>query len=103
MIKTTLALLAAAVSASPMPGYIVTTWWHDSYYNSDLVFKNMADSGVKYVQIVVTQYLQSISSTSIFSDNDRTPTDDSVAFAIQSIKKYGMTPILKPHVDSFDG
>lgn len=57
MIKTTLALLAAAVSASPMPGYIVTTWWHDSYYNSDLVFKNMADSGVKYVQIVVTQYL----------------------------------------------
>ena len=43
------AISLGLAAAAPMPGYIVSTWWHDSYYNTDLVFKNMADSGVKYV------------------------------------------------------
>ena len=43
-------LLLGTVQASlKMPGYIVSTWWHDSYLNSEPVFKAMAESGVKYV------------------------------------------------------
>jgi len=55
-------MMIAVVSAK-MPGYIISTWWHDSYYNSEPVFKAMADSGVKYVQIVVTQYMNNLSDT----------------------------------------
>lgn len=48
-------LLLSTVQANfKMPGYIVSTWWHDSYMNSEPVFKAMSESGVKYVQIVIT-------------------------------------------------
>lgn len=81
----------------------MSTWWHDSYFNSEAVFKAMSESGVKYVQIVVTQYINNLSDTQIVRDNDKTPSDDSVIFAINKIKEYGMEPILKPHVDTYDG
>jgi hypothetical protein len=42
-------LLGTVKASSKMPGYIVSTWWHDSYMNSEPVFKAMSESGVKYV------------------------------------------------------
>jgi hypothetical protein len=44
-----LMMIAAVKAQEKMPGYIVSTWWHDSYMNSEPVFKAMAESGVKYV------------------------------------------------------
>lgn len=47
--------------------------------------------------------MNSISDTQIRRDIDRTPSDDSVIYSMNMIRKYGMEPILKPHVDMYDG
>ena len=46
--------------------------------------------------------MENLSDTTIKPDLSRSPTDESVLAAMQTIKKYGMEPILKPHVDMQD-
>ena len=95
--------MIASNFGGPMPGYVLAQWWHDAYYSADKVIDEMHNSGVQYVEIVITRYMNDLHDRGIYVDSQKTPTDDSVAHVISYIKKKGMTPILKPHVDLYSG
>ena len=46
-----------------MPGYIALTWSSEGYLHSEPIFAAMAESGVKYVQLVVTQFMKDLNDT----------------------------------------
>jgi hypothetical protein len=56
-----------------------------------------------YVSLIVTWYMDEATSTSIYSDTQRTHTDEEIVETIQEIHKRGMGVMLKPHVDVQDG
>ena len=63
---------------------------------------DMAGIGVKYATVLVTQYVETSTSNAI-SSGGSTPTDADLAAAITNLQNAGVTPILKPQVDSYDG
>ncbi len=79
-------MLIGAAQAARMPGYIALTWSSEGFLHSEPVFAAMAESGVKYVQLVVTQFMRDLNDTQIVRDVDRTPTDESIVFAIDMIR-----------------
>jgi hypothetical protein len=55
------------------------------------------------VEIMMTQYVDTIADTLIHPVAPKTPTDDAVRHAIATAQAAGMAVALKPHVDSLDG
>jgi hypothetical protein len=58
--------------------------------------------GANYVSVLATQYMNSGTSTDIFVDPQKTPTDAAVIDAINDIHSHSMGVMLKPHVDCED-
>jgi|GEM_PF-1186317 len=86
-------------------GFVYTSWWYNDYLQakSDTSLGWMKDDGANYVSILVTWYQDTTTSTSIYSDASKTPTDAAVIDAIQMAHGLGMKVALKPHVDVKDG
>jgi hypothetical protein len=63
---------------------------------------DMAGVGANYATVLATQYVSTSTSNTI-SPGGSTPTDAALAAAITNLKAAGVTPILKPQVDSYDG
>ena len=55
------------------------------------------------VSLIVTWYQDTVTSTDIYSDVQRTHTDGEIVETIQEIHRRGMSVLLKPHVDVQDG
>ena len=73
----------------------------DSIYsdpNADRALAELADMGVGWVSIVVTQYQDTVHSTAI-APTEGTPTDADVRHAIRAAHAEGLNVMLKPHVD----
>jgi len=86
-------------------GMTYASWWHDTYATeeSDRSLEALADTGTNWVALIVTWYQNTYRDTSMISDLSKTPTDDSVTHAIETIHRLGMKVMLKPHIDLFDG
>lgn len=84
-------------------GMSYATWNKDSFSkpNSDESLKSMADNGITCVAIIPTWYQEESTSTKM-SPADKTPSDSSVKHAIQKVHEYGMSVMLKPHIDLTD-
>jgi len=102
-----LGLLAAALGQQPAAaqtprqnGYSFAAYWNGLYSdpNADRALAEMADMGVNWVSIVVTQYQDNIHSKAI-GPTEGTPTDADVRHAIRTAHARGMKVMLKPHVD----
>ncbi len=98
-------LAARPTAAQPTPpsiqrGYSFAAWWSDIYSdpNADRALAELADMGVGWVSIVVTQYQTNVNSTAI-APTAGTPTDADVRHAIRTAHAEGMNVMLKPHVD----
>ena len=78
-----------------------TTWSKNGFSTetSDESLKAMQETGVNCVQIVVTWYQETFRSTDIKRLDRRTPSDKSIIHAIRKAHEYGMSVMLKPHVD----
>ncbi|MGD0894382.1 MAG: hypothetical protein ABR923_22920 [Terracidiphilus sp.] len=63
---------------------------------------DMAGVGANYATVLATQYVSTYTSNTI-SAGSSTPTDAAVVAAITNLQAAGITPILKPQVDSYDG
>ncbi|MFH1784303.1 MAG: glycoside hydrolase TIM-barrel-like domain-containing protein [bacterium] len=87
-----------------MEGATYASWDNDSYLSgsSDRSITTLKETGANFVALVVTQYVDSASSNTIESDSSKTPTDEALVHAINSIHASGMSVMLKPHVDSHD-
>jgi hypothetical protein len=94
-------------------GIVYTSWWFDEYGNYEdppvatgaatTSTNQLVQTSANYASVLVTQYVQTGTSTTIAPDSTKTPLDDQVAFAIQGFHNQGMKVFLKPHVDSLDG
>jgi len=99
-----------ALFGNPVPplkqkGMSYAAWWHDTYNrtDSDTSLENLEDTCTEWVSLVVTWYQDNASSTKIYRDDDRTPTDGSLIHAINKIHSLNMSVMLKPTVDLQDG
>jgi hypothetical protein len=63
---------------------------------------DMHGVGATYATVLVTQYVETYTSNTI-SSGSSTPTDAAVVAAITNLQSAGITPVLKPQVDSYDG
>ncbi len=86
-------------------GCNLTSWWYTDYQQlktKQTVDKMKAD-GCEYISILVTQYQDTISSTTIYPIFSKTPTDDGLAQIITYAHSLGIKVALKPHVDVQSG
>jgi len=81
-------------------GYSYATWWPGNYStpDADLALARLADTGATWLSLVVTQYQDTIDSTTI-GPTAGTPTDADVVHAIAEAHRLGLKVMLKPHVD----
>lgn len=86
-------------------GVSYPAWSADEYTypSSDVSLYRLKTTGANYVALIVTQYMDTGTSNTIYADSVKTPTDESVIHAIEDIRFYGMKVLLKPHVDCKDG
>ncbi len=87
-----------------LQGYVLTTYSAGTYSSPacDASISNMSSTGIQVVEVVVTQYMQTIWDTRI-APAPNSPTDDDMRHVIAQIKAQGMRVALKPQVDSMDG
>jgi hypothetical protein len=104
--------LAAGKSGFDYNGIAHVSWWYNEYNNYDQPAGAATDSraalaatGVNWAALLVTQYQDSATSTTIAPRvaENKTPTDDSLRFAIQELHGKGVKVMLKPHVDAWNG
>ena len=86
-------------------GMSYAAWWHDTYNSTDsnISLENLNATGTEWVSLVVTWYQDNVSSTRMYRDKNRTPTDGSLINAINKIHSLNMSVMLKPTVDLQDG
>ncbi|MDD3089585.1 MAG: hypothetical protein PHT95_06555 [Candidatus Omnitrophica bacterium] len=105
-------LLSAVLPPSPsygdavMPlqkGMCYATWDKETLGSeySDESLKKLANLGVNYVQIAVTQYQDKPNST-VIKPTEQTSSDVSVRHAIKRAHDVGIKVMLKPHIDLID-
>jgi hypothetical protein len=97
-----------ATSADPafQKGMTFTSWWRGEYAKpgADQALAELQATGANWVGIIVTGYQDTVASTAIRQDRDRTPSDQDLIHAIRTAKSLGLRVMLKPHVDlSNDG
>jgi len=82
-------------------GFTFTSWWYNDYYSSTAgdSLDKLDVIGTDYVAVLVTQYMDDITSTEIYTDSSKTPSDGSVEQAIEKAHLRGMKVMLKPHID----
>lgn len=64
--------------------------------------ERLASNGLNWICIPVNALQESFASTRVFSDYERTQSDEDIAFAIQKAKSLGLKVCLKPMVDCLD-
>ncbi|MFH1784301.1 MAG: T9SS type A sorting domain-containing protein [bacterium] len=86
-------------------GIEYVSWWYDeyTYTASDESLDDLASTNANNVGLIVTWYMDTGISTTLYSDVLKTPIDDAVIHAINDIHSRGMEVMLKPHIDSKDG
>jgi hypothetical protein len=93
-------------SVTPAPpdfqkGMSYAAWWQDAYATplSDQALAELADTGAKWIALIVTGYQETITATQITWTLPRTPTDADLAHAINQAHSLGLKVMLKPHLD----
>jgi hypothetical protein len=94
-------LLPSGASPSIQRGMNYAAWWQGLYRTpeSDTSLENLADTGTKWLALIVTGYQETITSTTITRLLPRTPTDEDLVHVIAKAHSLGMKVMLKPHVD----
>lgn len=82
-------------------GCSITSWYPKDYgsYTSKATLEMMKKSGCQYVNILVTVYQDSLTSTVIYQRGNKTPPDDGIIKMIKHAHSLGMIVFLKVHVD----
>ncbi|NQT32484.1 MAG: hypothetical protein HQ594_02285, partial [Candidatus Omnitrophica bacterium] len=82
-------------------GYV--TWSKGGYLTegSDASLLEVKELGSNWVAVLITWY-QTTPWTNDIKPTSKTPSDESVIYAIQKAKEMGMKVMLKPHLDLMD-
>lgn len=82
-------------------GMIYVAWTGDGYsnVNSLKAMEQMRSLGVEWVGLVTTWYQEQYNSSEIHPLRDKTPSDNSLIFAIRKLHELKFKIMLKPHLD----
>jgi len=85
-------------------GFAYAAWWKDFYskYGRSSL-EQLKSLGVEWIAIYVVWYQDKFSSPVMRSDPNRTPTDASLRYVINTAHTMGLKVMLKPHVRLEDG
>ncbi len=85
-------------------GMTYAAWTGNGYsnVNSPKAMEQMASLGINYVAILVNWYQDKYNSTRIYSQMDKSPSDESVIFAIRKLHELQFKIMLKLHLDLVD-
>jgi len=86
-------------------GISYTSWSAEEYATSasDSSLFRIKFIRANYVALIPTWYMDTFNAVEIYADRVRTPSDSSLAHAIQTAHSYGLGVMLKPHLDVKDG
>ncbi len=86
-------------------GMTYAAWTGSGYGNpgSPNAMEQMASLGINYVAILANWYQDKYNSTKIYSQMDKSPSDESVIFAIRKLHELKFKIMLKPHLDIVEG
>lgn len=111
-IKDTIKIVPGAVVPSPGPitttefqkGVNYTSWDAEELKNSlsDYSLIYLSQLGVGHIALMAVYYQADAGSKTIYADEKKTVSDESLAHAINMIHSLGMKVMLKPHVDLAD-
>lgn len=93
--------LAAQAPMEKQEGIAYVSWWYDQYESStsDASLAELEETGAGWISLLVTWYQDTITSTTIFSEAQKTPTDAGLIQAIETAHDLGLKVMLKPHLD----
>lgn len=86
-------------------GMTYVAWTANGYSNakSAASMEQLVSIGTEWVSLVTTRYQDHYNSTDIYALQDKTPTDESLIFAIRKLHDLKLKVMLKPHVDIVEG
>jgi hypothetical protein len=86
-------------------GICYVAWTENGYSNVNSVkaMEQLASLGVEWVGLVTTWYQDRYNSTKIYPVTDKTPSDESLIFAIRKLHELKFKIMLKPHLDLVEG
>lgn len=92
---------ALALKSEFQKGLTYVAWTENGYSNPESVkaMEQMAALGVEWTALVVTQYQDRFDSPKIYPVRDKTPSDESLIFAIRKLHDLKFKIMLKPHLD----
>lgn len=85
-------------------GICYVAWTKEGYHNVNSIkaMEELVSLGVEWVCLVTTWYQDRIDSTKVYFLNEKTPSDESLLFAIRKLHDLGLKVMLKPHLDLID-
>ncbi|MBU1078665.1 MAG: hypothetical protein KKH98_15305 [Spirochaetes bacterium] len=92
------------MDVTPFTNYCMslTDWSRTGYFNFNSSLKKLKELNVNYIAVNLWVYQDRRTSSSIYRDRRKTPSDNAVRSIIDSAGKYGMKVFLKVNVDSRD-
>lgn len=86
-------------------GMTYVAWTGSGYGNANSVkaMEQMASLGIDWVGLLTTWYQGKYNSTKIYSQMDKSPSDESLIFAIRKLHELKFKIMLKPHLDLLEG
>jgi hypothetical protein len=86
-------------------GMTYVAWTPSGYSNANSVssMEQMASLGIEWVALVTTWYQDKFDSTEISPAKYKTPSDESLIFAIRKLHDLKIKVMLKPHLDIVNG
>lgn len=86
-------------------GICYVAWTENGYTNPHSVksMEQLVSLGVEWVGLVTTWFQDQYNSTQIYPLRDRTPSDESLIFAIRKLHDLKLKIMLKPHLDLVKG
>lgn len=86
-------------------GMVYVAWSENGYSNVNSVkaMEELVPLGVEWVGLVATWYQEQYNSTKIYSLKEKTPSDESLIFAIRKLHELKFKLMLKPHLDLVEG
>ena len=90
-----------AVKPEFQKGMTYVAWTESGYSNPESVkvMEQMASLGVEWAALVITQFQDRFDSPKIYPVRDKTPSDESLIFAIRKLHDLKFKLMLKPHLD----
>ncbi len=93
-------IVQAGIQTSKQKGIAYVSWTANEYTrpDADLALAHLRATGADWISLLVTQYQDIITSTTIYTTT-ATPTDASLIHAISQAHSLGLKVMLKPHID----